>query len=507
MRKYLLSCGKLTMMLALLFLFANGTFADIVISSGTTMKVSSGSSVVLAGDFTNNGSADLGDGSFVFNGTATQNIDGSTTSEFGNIELDNAAGLNLAADAQVDGTLTLTSGVFDIDDQALTFGASANAVSGTFSASRMILADDPNAEVRRAFNDGTSHPDSFFFPIGSNDGTAEYSPVEIDFNNSTFSSAYVGVNVTPLTEPNNTSIDSYLERYWTIKNVGITAYTYNLTATYVDNDIVGIEADISGALYTGTSWMIGDPVNTGNNTFLLNDFDDDGNGTGVEFRILANIGVVCQGAWDDVNDEMNDGLNSILPLDAATAYAEYGYTGTESVAAIPSTDIVDWILVEVRDATSAANATSATSVETVAGFLLKDGSIVGLDGVNPLKMKALISNNAYFVIHQRNHLAVMTASSPAESFGNYTYDFKSSMASAYGTNPMVQVDASPVTFAMYAGETNNSGTVTNADKTAIDANMNVSAYLIGDINFTGTVSNGDKQDIDNNMNISTEVPN
>ena len=122
-------------------------------------------------------------------------------------------------------------------------------------------------------------------------------------------------------------------------------------------------------------------------------------------------------------------------------------------------------------------------------------------------MKALITNSAFFVIHQRNHLAVMTASSPTESFGNYSYDFKSSMASAYGTNPMVQVDNSPVTYGMYAGETNYSGTVTNGDKQAIDDNMNVSAYLVGDINFSGTVTNGDKQDIDNNMNVSTQVPN
>ncbi|MCK5764569.1 MAG: hypothetical protein KAH26_01235, partial [Bacteroidales bacterium] len=257
-----------TMIFIILFAISTGSaFADIVITSGSGMNVSSGSKVVIGGDFTNSGFADLGDGTIIFNGTAAQTIGGTTVSEFGDIEIDNAAGVSLGVSSQVDGTMTLTSGVFDIGSESLIFAATATAVAGVFDATTMILADF--GQAIKEYPVGTSDPDAFFFPVGSDDGTREYSPIEIDFNSSTFgATAYVGVIVSPLREPSNSSIDNYLERYWSIENNDITAYTYNITATYVDADIVGsTEADISGALFDGAGWLIGDPVNTGANTF------------------------------------------------------------------------------------------------------------------------------------------------------------------------------------------------------------------------------------------------
>ncbi|MCK5079089.1 MAG: hypothetical protein KAR09_04045, partial [Bacteroidales bacterium] len=467
------------------------------------MKVSSGSKVVVSGDFTNSGVADLGDGTIIFNGTAAQTIGGTTVSEFGNIEINNSAGVSLGVSSQVDGEMTLTDGVFSIGTNNLTFGVAASPVAGTLSSGEMILADG-TGQVRKAFADGNGDPGAFIFTIGSDDGTAEYSPIEIDFNNSTFVSAYVAVNVTPLIEPDNSSIDNYLERYWTIVNSGITAYTYDITATYVDADIVGTEADISGALYDGTGWLIGDAVTTGSNTFLCDDFDDDGNATGVEFRIFSDLKIICQGAYNSTTNEMSTDLNGIIPLAAATAYAHIGYTGTESVGAIPSADIVDWILVEVRDAASAATAT--TPGDTVAGFLMKDGTIVATDGVSTLPFKTLITSNAYFVMIHRNHLSVMTASSPTESFGNYAYDFTDANNKAYGTNAQVQVDTSPVAYGLFAGETNLSGVITYADKQPIDDNLNTGGYQLGDTNFSGVVTYADKQFIDDNINVAGQVP-
>ncbi len=496
--------AKGMMMFIILFAISTGSaFADIVITSGSGMKVSSGSKVVVGGNFTNSGIADLGDGTIIFNGTAAQTIGGTTVSEFGDIEINNSAGVSLGVSSQVDGEMTLTDGVFSIGTNNLTFGVAASPVAGTLSSGEMILADG-TGQVRKAFADGTSDPGTFVFTIGSDDGTAEYSPIEIDFNNSTFVSAYVAVNVTPLIEPDNSSIDNYLERYWTIVNSGITAYTYDITATYVDADIVGTEADISGALYDGTGWLIGDAVTTGSNTFLCDDFDDDGNATGVEFRIFSDLKIICQGAYNSTTNEMSTDLNGIIPLAAATAYAHIGYTGTESVGAIPSADIVDWILVEVRDAATAATAT--TPGDTVAGFLMKDGTIVGLDGSSPIKFNTLITNNAYFVMIHRNHLAVMTATSPAETFGSYTYDFTDANNKAYGTNAMYQVDTSPTAFGMFAGETNLSGIISNADKVPIDINMGFVGYDMGDCNFSGIISNSDKVFIDLNMGEVGQVP-
>ncbi len=529
MKKLRLFAVGIMTMIAIVAFISGSAFADIVIKNGSTMMVSGLTSVVvtadvtietggtltnsgtvsLTGDFTNGGTADLGTGEVVFNGTATQNILGSTPSEFEDLTVNNGNGVDLGVAALVGGTMEFTSGVFDIGGNNLTFGVAASASATTsFSATAMIQADG-TGQVLKAFPAGTSDPAAFFFPLGS---VGEYSPIQLDFNSSTFgAAATAGFNVTASKEPDNVSLDNYLERYWTLVNTDITAgYTYDLTGTYVDADIVVAggytEADISGALYDGAGWLIGDPVNTGANTFLLDDFNDDGNVTGVEFRILSDLKVICQGAYRDVLNEMITDLNPHMPLDAATAYAHIGYTGTESVAAIPSADVVDWVLVEVRDATDAASATSATIAGTVAGFLMKDGSIVGLDGVSPLPFKTLITNNAYFVIIQRNHLAVMTSSSPTESFNNYTYDFTDAVTKAYGTGSLTLVDTGPNKFALYAGETNNSGIITYADKQPIDNEINQSGYRLADTNFSGIVTYADKQYIDNNINKSGQIP-
>ena len=205
---------------------------------------------------------------------------------------------------------------------------------------------------------------------------------------------------------------------------------------------------------------------------------------------------------------MTTSLNSFgfIPLDAATAYSHMGYAGTESVAAIPSVDVVDWILVEVRDAATPAAAGTGTIVETVAGFLLKDGSIVGLDGVSPLTSTALITNNAYFVIKHRNHLAVMTATSPTESFGNYVYTFSDDPNKAYGTAAQIQVDTSPVVYALYGGDVDASIFINNADKVPIDVNMGSLGYYKEDVDFSVFVNNADKVPIDQNMGKVSWVP-
>ena len=524
MRKLKLLVGGLMIFIALFAISTGSAFADIVIKNGSTMKVSAGTEVIVSadvdletgatltnsgtftvkGDFTNAGAADLGSGSFVFNGTAVQTIGGATISEFEDIEINNATGVGLSGSTQVDGTMTLTNGVFNIGGNNLTFGVAATAVVGTLSASTMIQADGIG-QVRKAFTDGTSDPAPFLFTIGS---VGEYSPIEINFNSSDFASAYVAVNVTASKETDNSSADNYLERYWTIVNFGITSYTYDLTATYVDADIIGTEADISGALYDGAGWLIGNPVTVAANTFFCDDFNDDGNATGVEFRILSDLTVIVQGAYRSVSDEMDNSLNSFgfLPLTAAEAYSQIGYGGTEAVTAIPSADVVDWILVEVRDAATPETATSATIAETVAGFLLQDGSIVGLDGVSPLPFKVLISNNAYFVIIHRNHLKIMTANSPTESFGSYSYDFTDDPNKAYGTSALIQVDTSPVVYGMYSGDVNASIFINNADKVPVDQNMGAVGYYQADCNLSVFVNNADKVPIDQNIGMFSQVP-
>ncbi|MBM3436207.1 MAG: hypothetical protein FJY07_08355, partial [Bacteroidetes bacterium] len=95
--------------------------------------------------------------------------------------------------------------------------------------------------------------------------------------------------------------------------------------------------------------------------------------------VELDLTVFMQGPYTG-NNLMSSALNpGFLPLNQPYPGEPWFYLGTESVEAIPNSGVVDWILVELRDAASAASATAVTSIARQAGFLLNDGSVVGLE--------------------------------------------------------------------------------------------------------------------------------
>lgn len=93
------------------------------------------------------------------------------------------------------------------------------------------------------------------------------------------------------------------------------------------------------------------------------------------------------------------------PYTAGAGYAHVGAGGTETttMAVLNTTTlgVVDWVFVELRDAAG------TTVLQTASALLLKDGNVVGTDGVSPVQFPA--PSGMYNVaVHHRNHLAVMT---------------------------------------------------------------------------------------------------
>ena len=91
-----------------------------------------------------------------------------------------------------------------------------------------------------------------------------------------------------------------------------------------------------------------------------------------------------------------------------------------------------------------------------------------------------------------------------------TYDFTTSATQYYGgpaACKFVGMNGLDSVFAMVAGETNNSGVITNADKDIIDSNIDATGYLVGDTNLSGVVTNADKDFIDGNIDKTSKVPN
>ncbi len=126
----------------------------------------------------------------------------------------------------------------------------------------MVVATS-SGEFRKTY----SANGSFTFPVGDNTGSAEYSPVILNFTSGSYSSAYASVKLSNSKYSNNSSSTDYINRYWTVTTSGITSPVCTATFTYCDGDIVGTESNLFGGRYLSASWNFMSAVNTGDNTF------------------------------------------------------------------------------------------------------------------------------------------------------------------------------------------------------------------------------------------------
>jgi hypothetical protein len=68
-----------------------------------------------------------------------------------------------------------------------------------------------------------------------------------------------------------------------------------------------------------------------------------------------------------------------------------------------------WVLIELRDAPSAALATSSATIARQVALVLKDGQITGPDGNSNLLFNYTVQNSLFFVVRHRYHLGIMSS--------------------------------------------------------------------------------------------------
>lgn len=220
------------------------------------------------------------------------------------------------------------------------------------------------------------------------------------------------------------------------------------------------------------------------------------------FSLQLSVFAFLEGPF--TGSEMNTSLNErgSVPLSQPYGISPWNYTGTESVAYLPA-NAVDWILVELRDATNASSANGSTLVTRQVAFLTKDGKVVGLDGSSNLIFDETINNNLFVVIWHRNHLGVLSANALALTDGVYTYDFKTSAGQAYNSG---QKDLGGY-YGLYAGDANADGQINDSDYLAWKTQAGEAGYKSTDLDMNGEVDNVDKDDMwFENRNVSSEVP-
>jgi len=208
--------------------------------------------------------------------------------------------------------------------------------------------------------------------------------------------------------------------------------------------------------------------------------------------ITLSLTAMLEGPFNSAGMDAN--LGALIPLSQPFNTPPWNYTGSESVGAMPNGNVVDWILVDMRDATSAAAATSATSIARQAAFILNNGSVVDLDGSSNLMFPVTVSQNLYVVVWQRNHLGIMSNNAITPSVGVYSYDFTSGINQVFGGidgHKQISIGI----WGMIGGDGNHDGQVSVNDMSPLwESEAGSQGYIYSDHNLDGESNNIDKDD-------------
>lgn len=197
--------------------------------------------------------------------------------------------------------------------------------------------------------------------------------------------------------------------------------------------------------------------------------------------------------------EMENDLNDqgLIPLNQPYNTSPWSYPGTESVGSIPDTNIVDWVLVELRATTGdSSTATSDKVIETKAAFILKDGTVKDVDGTTEPRFYRLFTDGEtekiYAIIYYRNHLGIMSADSCNLNSDTFSYDFTTGESQVYG-GVIGHKEIAAGIWGMISGDANADGQVDNTDKNVEWASQaGTTGYLSADFDLNGQVDNSDK---------------
>lgn len=480
-------------------LYING--ATFVIQPGAT--VTTQGDVQNSGTLTNDGILQV-EGNFsntsIYNGTVTTGVlemkgTGNATfnsgaSTINNLVINKTGATDrvlLTNTALLGYTFTLTNGVFSTDpiaNPAYSLTAPATATF-SFAAGKEIAGTVKRTSwtngAARVFN----QPNML---VTTNSGT---NPTDIT------------VTMIPSTEGGDpTQAEREVKRKFTFAATGGSGYTADVRYPYVTGEVnTNTEANLVPWQLVSSEWnarltpVTRDAVNKYAGTTGLTSSEFNQEWKLADPKYTFNVTAQLRGPWNST--EMNTSMNLAGLIPNAQPYntTPFNYTGTENQA-VPNANVVDWVLVEHRKPLSgiATDATSVTISGRQAGYLLKTGQVVGLDGFTPIAFDITKQGSSYIVVRHRNHLGAMSNAIASNTTGTFTNDF-SVLANSYkpvgaSSNPVVLLSGVTGKYGFWAGDANKGGIVNVTDvnivKTAVAASSN--GYLLTDINLSNSIN-------------------
>ena len=202
----------------------------------------------------------------------------------------------------------------------------------------------------------------------------------------------------------------------------------------------------------------------------------------IENTLTVPIKVVLEGAYIQATGVMSTTLaaNDLLPLSQPFNQLPWSYTGTESIAEIPS-NMVDWVLIELREKNP-----SYALVSQRAALLMDDGIVLDVEGSLGANFVGVPAEKYHIVVKARSHLGVISPITLLMPDLNI-YDFSTSETQAQGTAQLTEV--APGVYAMNAGDYNHDGLVTVGDFNLYQTQASlINQYLASDGSKDGNVT-------------------
>jgi hypothetical protein len=286
----------------------------------------------------------------------------------------------------------------------------------------------------------------------------------------TFNEAVLNVDVTDFDLKGAASNALTISDVFTISS---NVYKVSIASSNSENGVISLQLNENS-----------DIKDLAGNTSVLSEFEAYFRRNTSSLSNLVVAKMFLEGAYNVSAGMMNDDLRvkGFIPLD--TPYSD-ALTVRQDVLDVSGEDaIVDWVWLEIRDSSN------ETTVElAVSALIQRDGDIVDVDGISPVKI-VLPVGRYYIVISHRNHLGVRTNEAIPFSGASIALDLSTNSALVLGNLNAIKV-MTDGKFTLFSGDFNGDGQIQNIDKNAVEPLRGISGYRNADMDLNGEVQNSD----------------
>ncbi len=214
--------------------------------------------------------------------------------------------------------------------------------------------------------------------------------------------------------------------------------------------------------------------------------------------------LILEGPFNSSLGIMGDDLKENNQLPTTEPYTALGFTVDNTGFTVPASvfsgagannDVVDWILVQLRDKTDPTQL-----IYSAAAFLEQDGEVVTYDANQRTNILDFpVAHDSYYLaVFHRNHLPVMTATPIVFDGATTVLDFSDGLTPTYGIQAQKALTGG--IMGLFAGDATGNQIIDASDRSLIWNFRNQQGYLMTDITLDGIVNAADRSMDWNNRN-------